>query len=405
MRLRKFVVALALTLFATVSYGENWPTWRGPRGDGISQEKDLIQTWPEGGPKLAWTAKVGEGYSTPIAVDGKLYIFTLKEGKEVLTCLDAATGKSVWTQSYGPGRTGGFPGTRATPTLEGNVLYTFGANGMLLAVKAGDGQEIWRVDVLKETGGKNIGWGTSSSPLVLDKDVIVQGSDGGSIAVAVDKETGKIKWLAEKGIGSYAAPTLIEVEGVKQVIILGGAKAYALAPETGKQIWSLLFQTQYNVNASTPIYRDHMLFISSGYNHGSQMIKVTATSAAKSWPEENKIVMAKFPSSILDGDVMYANSEGTLKCVSWPECQLKWESKGFNLGSGGSFVRVDDKLILLGETGVASLAQATAAGVTPLSQFTAFPKGKEIWTLPLIYSGNLYLKGGDELKCYTISAK
>lgn len=407
MRRGTLLLSLALALSAAVGYGENWATWRGPRGDGISQEKKLLEVWPEAGPKLVWSAKVGDGYSSPIAADGKIYIFTIKEGKEALTCLDAVTGKQFWTQSYGPGRLSGYAGTRATPTLEGNALYAFGANGVLLGVKATNGQEVWKLDVLKETGAKNIGWGTSSSPLVLEKEVIVQGGQGGPIAVAVDRITGKFKWRADrKGTSSYAAPILIEVDDVKQVIIFSAEGAHALAPDTGKQIWFVPFKTGPGVNAATPIYRDHHLFISGEYNHGCQMIKVTGTSGEKTWPEDRKEIMAKFPSPILDGDVFYVNSAGTLKCVSWPDCKVKWENNEARLGPGGSLMRVDDKLVMLGETGLAYLVKATPEGVTPISQFAAFPKGDNgIWSSPLVYNGKLYLKGGDELKCFNIAAK
>ncbi|MEI8197613.1 MAG: PQQ-binding-like beta-propeller repeat protein [Phycisphaerae bacterium] len=408
MRRSSLLLTLALTLSASLTFAENWPTWRGPRGDGISQEKNLLDSWPEGGPQLAWSAKVGDGFSTPIAADGKIYIYTIKEGQEALTCLDAATGKLVWTQPYGPAKPipNGYPGTRATPTLEGNAIYTFGTSGVLVGAKANNGQEVWKLDVLKETGAKNLGWGTSSSPLVLDKEVIVQGGVGGPIAIAADRMTGKIKWVADrKGTSSYAAPILITVDDVKQVIIFSGEGAHALAPDTGKQIWFVPFKTGPSVNAATPLYRDHQLFISGAYNHGCQMIKVTATSAEKTWPDDNKVVMAKFPSPILDGDAVYANSDGTLKCVSWPDCQVKWESRDFTLGPGGSFVRFDDKLITLGETGTACLLKATPEGVTPISKFIPFPKGNGYWSSPLIYKGKLYLKGGDELKCYNIAAK
>ena len=406
MRRTSLLLTLALSLTASLTYAENWPAWRGPRGDGISQEKNLLETWPANGPKQLWAANVGGGYSTPIAADGKLYFFGLKNDLDTLTSLDAASGKVLWTQSYGKGGPVNFPGTRATPTLDGPALYAFGALGDLICANAADGKEVWRINVLKETKAKNMNWGTASSPLVVGDEIIVQGGEGGPIALAVNKKTGAIVWLASAtGKSSYAAPILITVDDVKQAVIFAADGAHALDPATGKQIWFAEFKTKTPVHASTPIYHDHHLFISAEYGHGAQVLKLTATSAEKLWPADNNSLQAKFPSAILDGGVLYVNSSGTLKCVTWPDCQPKWEDKSLKLGAGGSFIRFDEKLISLGEGGTASLVKATADGCTKISQFDAFPKGKEIWSAPLIYSGKLYLHGGDELKCYDIAAK
>lgn len=411
---RKWAVALAglaaLALTPLVGYTEEWPKWLGPRGDGISHEQHLLAEWPAEGPKLLWSQTLGGGFSTPIAVNNKLYVYVTVGKVETLACLDAADGHVLWTKPYKEGlsSSGSHPGTRATPTLEGDRIYLFSSMGELACVKAADGDVIWSLNVLKETGAQNLMWGTASSPLVAGDVLYVQGGKGGPVAVAVNKNDGKILWKAsEKGVSSYAAPILIDVDGVKQLVVMGGQVAYGLNAQTGEKIWSVPFKTGPDINAATPIYRDHRLFITGEYGHGCQMLEVSATDAKRLWPEDRKTVQCKTPSPILDGNVLYANSSGTLKCVSWPEGEVKWEDKAkeLKLGPGGSLLRYDDKLILLGETGRAYLVKATPEGMAKISEFEAIAKGKEVWATPLVYNGRLYLKGNDDLRCYDISAK
>src|SRR5687768_8753579 len=110
---------------------EDWPKWRGPRGDGISRET-IAENWHEGGPKVLWSADVGLGFSSPIALQGKVYLFNMNDEKETLTCFDARSGEIVWSKEDADGGwTKSYPGARATPTLHGGSVYTYGGNGTL----------------------------------------------------------------------------------------------------------------------------------------------------------------------------------------------------------------------------------------------------------------------------------
>ena len=138
---------------------EEWPTWRGPRGDGIVREEGLLDRWPNGGPRKVWSRPVGIGFSSPIGFEGRVYLFSLEGDKETLVALDAETGKPAWTQGYEIGNSPDYAGTRATPTIEGNRIYTYGSTGMLVARNLPDGKELWRLDVLKASGRHRAGGG------------------------------------------------------------------------------------------------------------------------------------------------------------------------------------------------------------------------------------------------------
>lgn len=401
------LAAIGLLSFGGLSAcGADWPQWRGPKADNISTEEGLAASWPAEGPKELWKLDAGIGYSSPIVIADKLYLFTGVDGKDVLYCLDPGTGKVVWKHSYDNGYTAAFPGTRATPTVLDGKIYTYGGNSDLVCWNQADGKIDWRLNVMKETGaGKNLQWGTASCPLIVGDMIYVQNGDGGPVAVAVDRKTGKIVWQSEKGMGGYAHIIQVDVQGTKQLIVFGGKAVYGLNPQTGATIWKEGWETQYDVNATTPIYADGKLFLSTAYNTGHCAIfNLTATGATKAF--ESKDVTVRFQGTILDGGKLYANSEGTFKCVEWPTGKVLWSSKEPKLGMGGAILRIPGKrFIATSERGGLYMMQETDAGLKVIGEKKDAVEGKEVWATPLVYKGKVYVKGAKDLVCFDISGK
>lgn len=385
----------------------DWPRFMGPAGTGISQDK-IADKWPDAGPAKLWSAKVGKSYSSAVAKDDRLYFFSENDGTEVLTCFDANTGSIHWTQSYKGGYPrNDYPGVRATPTIDGDKIFTFGGAGVLVGRDLKTGNQIWTVDVMKTTGGKLLEWGQSSSPLVTGDMVVVQGGDGGNVAIAVNKADGKTVWMSEaKGKAGYAQVIAIEIEGKQQLIVFSGTHLIAMNAADGKTVWQQPWKTSYDVNAATPIYDGQgNLFIASAYNVGAGMFKITATSATKVWGPDRKI-QSKFQPSILDGKTLYTVSDekrGVIKAIEWPTNKVLWEAKDPQMGFGGSIVRVGDKLIAQTQKGEVALLKATPEAGEKISSFTPFEdmSGK-IWSMPVVYKGKLYVKGPDELVCFDV---
>ena len=407
MRSSGLITAVVLLVTAApVRAAEDWPKWLGPQGTGISPETGLAQQWPRLGPKQVWAKKVGVGHSSPVAVDGKVYLFHLANGRDHLTCFDAETGKVIWDQKYNNGWTGAYKGTRATPTIEkeDNRVYTLGGAGNLVCWELDSGKLKWALDVLKATGSRPLQWGQAGSPLIVEDRIFVQGGEGGHLCLAVDKRSGRALWQSQaRDKGGYAHIIQVEVNDKPQLIVFGGKAVYGINPRDGRTLWQEPWQTSYDVNAATPVYRDEHLFVSSEYGHGSMMLRLGGLGARKLW--EKKDIQCKFQPPILDGDYLYANSSGTLKCMSWPDGKVVWEARDRNLrlGPGGSMVRVGDKLITLSEQGKLSLVAAGPDGVKLLEQAELFD-GSEIWSTPLVYGGKLYAKGVNELVCVDLSA-
>ena len=385
---------------------EDWPKWLGPRGDNISKE-EVAAEWPADGPKQLWEAPVGEGHASPVAHAGKVYVFALNGDDEVLTCFDANSGAIALKQGYGIGKKADYPGTRATPTIEGDRIYTLGEDGELTCRQLEDGNEVWRTNVLRETGSRMLGWGCASSPLIVGDKIYVQTGEGGPIAVAVNKADGKVAWKSEaKNKAGFASLVHADVDGKPQILIFAGKALGGLDPETGKTLWSQDFHTRYDVNAATPVFHDGRALFTAEYDTGrAAMYEVKAKSAKKVW--ENKNLKSKFQPVVLDDGYVYGNDGGNVVCVKWDDGKLAWraQEKEFRLGSGGSLVRVGgDKLITLSEKGRLSLMQATPKAYKLLGQVELFD-ADQIWASPLVYDGKLYCKGRDQIVCLDVSGK
>jgi len=385
----------------------DWPKFMGPAGTNISREQ-IADQWPAEGPKKLWSAKVGKSYSSVVAKEDRAYFFSQDGGNEVLTCFDAAAGKAHWTQSYKGGYPkDDYPGVRATPVIDGDRIYTFGGAGVLVCRELSTGKELWNLDVIKATGAKLLEWGQSSSPCITGDLVVVQGGDGGAIAVAVNKTTGRGVWESQaKGKAGYAQIIAIEVEGKPQLIVFGGTHLYSMDPANGKTIWEHPWKTSYDVNAAAPIYDGQgNLFVSSAENVGAGMFKLTADKATKVWGPDRKL-QSKFQPSILDGKTLYTVADekrGLIKAVEWPTNKVLWESKDPQMGFGGSIVRVGDKLIAQTQKGEVALLKATPEACEKISSFTPYQdmSGK-IWSMPVVYKGKLYVKGPEELICFDV---
>ncbi|MFW6146300.1 MAG: PQQ-binding-like beta-propeller repeat protein [Planctomycetota bacterium] len=407
-RLPTIAVAAGILAIAALAAAEDWPKWRGPRGDNITSGDGLLTEWAGGGPREVWRVEVGAGYSTPVIVDDVIYLFTQAERTDTLVALSADDRRVLWRQSY---RTGfhdrRYSGTRATPTVEGDRIYTYGGGCDLTCWSRADGQIVWRTNILEKTGAtKGITWGAAGSPLIVGDVIYVQGGKDGPVAAAVNKTNGELLWKADApGPGGYATIAATTVDGRDQLLVFGGTTLYGLDPRRGETLWRLPYETQYQVNAATPIIRGGKAFITHGYNKGKgTLLALEPRSVSKVW--ENERIRSRFVTPILEGDVMYANSRGTLKCVRWADGSLVWacDDPKLNLGLGGSLIRAGDLLITLSERGMLSLVHATPDGWSLRGQVRLF-KEKQTWSTPVVYNGRLYVKGNRELVCLDIAAK
>ena len=433
MRMKAGLLIGLVSVIVPGAGAEEWPQWRGPRNDGIVREEKVADAWPAGGPKKLWEAQVGVGFASPVAIDGAVYVFTLDGDDDTLCAFDADKGTPVWKQQArslytgempGPAMAKDWTGTRASPVVEGDRIYTYGFRGDLICRERKTGKTVWHVNAVTETGTKPITWGQGSNPLIDGDTIYVQGGINGPTVVALDKKTGKLLWQSqnlppdttrddpddygkgETDKGGYAQPVLVDVQGTRQLIVFGGEALWAFDPKTGKTIWSQPWPTQYDVNAATPIYHEGRLFITSAYGKPPArcaQFELSPAGAKQVWT--NNQLTAKYQPPVLDGGHLYGNSEGTVRCLRWEDGKTVWTAKD-RINQGGSIVRIaPDKLLMLSDIGKATLARAAPQGYEKLAEAQVVERTGNAWSTPLVYRGKMYFKGRNDLVCYDAGGK
>jgi outer membrane protein assembly factor BamB len=389
---------LALLLLVTAALpleAADWPQWRGPQRNGISSETGW-QAWPVGGPKRLWSARVGEGFSSVAVNGGRLYTMGNAGGKDTVFCLAAGTGRVLWRHSY-PCPSGDYGGPRATPTVDGNHIYTLSREGQAVCLNAGSGARIWVRDLRRDTGAAPPNWGFASSPLVLGRLVIY---NVGAAGAALDKVTGRVVWKSGPGSAGYASPVGFTAGAGRGVAIFSGRALIGVDPATGRQLWQFPWDTQFEVNAADPIFSGDTVFISSNYNRGGALLRL-ARSGPPAVVWQNRNMRNHFNSCVLVDGFLYGNDENTLKCIDLRTGQERWRRRG--MGKGG-LIAANGHLITLTERGTLVLSRANPGQYTELAHASVL-RGT-CWTHPVLANGLLYCRSHEgELICLDLRAR
>lgn len=397
----KIALCLATVAFSALAFdlrADDWPNYLGPDFNGISKETGWTAHWPANGPKRLWKAKVGLGFASFSVANGRVYTTGNVNDKDIVYCFDANTGAELWKHSYpaplDPKYYQG--GTSATPTVEGERVYTFSKRGVVNCLDAAKGTVIWTKDLAEELKAEIPTWGFAGS-VVIEGDLAL--FNLGSAGAALDKKTGKVVWSSGPEASGYATPVPFSSGGQKAIVLALKDTVAAVTVKDGKQLWSFPWKTQYDVNAAVPILSGSKLFISSGYGHGGGVFDVSAKPPKKIW--ENKNMRNHMASSVLWKDHLYGVDENQLRCVVFDTGEVKWTDK---VSAKGALMMADGKLIVLSENGELLVADATPAGFKPISRVQLF--GKICWAAPVLANGKIYARnGGGDMVCLDVSGK
>jgi outer membrane protein assembly factor BamB len=400
---------LGLALVTSLQAGD-WPQWRGPNRDGKSTDTGLLKQWPEGGPKQVWKATdLGGGYSTPSVSQGRVFGSGYKGEDEYVWALDAKTGKEVWSTKTGPAeKKVGYPeGPRSTPTIDGDSLYTLSAGGNLMCLDTATGKERWQKDLKKEFGGRMMsGWGFSESPLVDgDKVVCTPGSVNGTV-LALNKKNGETIWQSKEltDKSAYASLMIANFGGVRQYVQLTDAHVAGIAAADGRLLWQADRRGRTAV-IPTPIISEEHVYVTSGYNVGCNLFKVTKSGENFKAEEvyANQNMINHHGGVILVGEHVYGHSDkGGWTCQDLKSGDVVWTNAGVGKGSisfadGFFFIRSE------GSKGTVALIEASPKGYKEHGRFEQPERTKkQSWPHPVIADGKLYLRDQDTLFCYEV---
>jgi outer membrane protein assembly factor BamB len=378
--------------------GPDWPNWRGPNYDGISQEKGFQTKWDQPPPKL-WEQEIGAAFSGITCVAGKVYTCGTRDKQQVLFCFDADSGKIVWKtpiEKEYKDRQGG-DGTRATPTFSDGRIYVLTPGGKLLCSDAATGKEVWSTQFKAKPQ-----WGYSASVLIEGKLAIATagGDDGGLLAL--DKETGKPVWKTDSAPISYSTPYPFDLDGQRCAACMLAKDTIVVNPKDGKQLWSTPWVTDYDINAATPIFSKGLLFLSSGYKTGSGAFKLTRQgdklTGQPVWEKQpNKVILGKFQSAVLSDGNLYVGDEKAFKCVDLATGKEKWSERGM---SNATVIIADGHLVVLTEGGELQIAKLSAEKYEPITKVPLLT-GK-CWTIPTLYNGRIYVRNLERIACYKL---
>ena len=407
---------LALCLIGSLSphsHAADWPHWRGPSRDDISTDSS---GWKDGKWHLteAWKANVGEGSTSPVVADGKLYTFGWKGNRDTLVCLDAATGKPIWSQSYpapkyarnSTGDKGLYSGPSASPEFdtETGLLYTMGIDGELRCWEAKTGKLSWRVnlyDKYKAPMRPKIGrrgrrdYGYTSAPLVQGRQLIVEvGGPTGNL-VSFDKSSGKELWrsTAKDPAGHTGSPVPITVDGNKCVAVLTISRLLIVSIEgdaVGATLASYDWLTDFANNIPTPAVLGQSIIITSAYNRFAiARLDVTAKGVKKIWEHESASGVC---SPVISKGKVYWAWRG-VHCLDFAKGTHAWT--GGKVGTQGSVIATaDDKLIALSNRG--DLLLVETATKSP-KRYTELASKKSLfrtdaWPHVVLAGGYLYCR-------------
>ena len=383
-------IALSLVLAAS-ALAADWPHYRGPNMDGSTAEK--ATPWSEDGPKELWRVQVGTGCASMTVVGNRLFTAGYRDGKEVVQCLDIATGKELWSHGWAA-KLGDYlfeGGPRATPTIDGELLYMVGADGHVACLATATGKPVWTKHLVKDFGGKHMDWGFCASPTIDGERVLIDCGGPGASTIALDKKTGATIWKAGDDEPGYGSVVLGAVDGKKTAVTFKAGAIVGNAAADGAPLWRFEWETPYKINAVTPLIVGDLIVFSSAYNHGAAALRVKDGKPERVW--FTKDLYAQFNSPVqfkgalfgIDGEV---GKRSALVCLDVQTGDEKWRARNVK---NGSLILAGDRLLILTEVGELVLADASAAAFKELAPRKKILPGR-CWVQPVLVNGVLFCR-------------
>ena len=364
--------------------GEDWVNWRGPNYDGHSRETGFVKSWD----KLdsVWAQDIGAGFSGISCANGRVYTCGTADGSQVLYCMKAENGKVLWKTAIGAGyrEAQGGSGPRSTPTIDGDRVYIMGAGGLVACCDVDSGSQVWSRQFKAVPQ-----WGYSGSVLIQGNLAIITAGGSGGGMQALDKTSGDDIWACGADSDSgYSTPYPFEFEGENYVCGFLGKSVVIAELKTGREVLSMPWKTDWNVNAATPIFHEGYLFLSSGYNTGCGLYRLSQKDkklkADEVW--RSKVLMNKFQTPVLYEGKLYSYDQKSFKCVDFMTGERVWQERGKH----GTVVMADGHLIALSQKGKLRIGRASPKGFEPTG--SAQILDDRCWTVPTLSNGRLYAR-------------
>jgi outer membrane protein assembly factor BamB len=382
-----------------------------------------LKTWPDSGPRQVWKTPLTAGFSAFSVADGKAFTLVSRSidgvKNEVCIALEAESGRELWAAPLGfakydgggdsgaPGNDGG-DGPRSTPAVDGNRVYALNAGLTLTCLDSKDGKTVWKKDLVKEYGARNITWQNAASPLLDGNLVFVCAGGEGQSLLCFHKTTGGLVWKGQSDKMTHATPVAGTILGHRQVIFFTQSGLVSVVPGTGQVLWRYSFPYRTSTAAS-PVVGGDIVFCSAGYGVGAGAVKITregnGLKATELWRRQNQLINHWSTSVYHDGHLyglfgFKQWEQVPLKCINLATGEEKWSKEGF--GQGGTIL-VDGSLITLAENGDLVVAEATPRSYHETARTRAVA-GK-CWNNAAVANGRIYARSTKEGVCLDVSGQ
>ena len=331
------VAASAVGLSGQAVAGTDWPQWRGQDRSGISAETGLLDEWPAAGPAGLWSASdLGGGFGSIAVRGGRIFVQGMRDGRSVVSALNRADGTPVWVKNLGTaGNNYQGSGPRGTPTVDGDRIYVLTENGDLACLRVGDGSVVWQRNILRDFGGRNLGWLISESPLVDGDRVFVMPGGRGAGMVALDKMTGRTIWVAKElsDRAGYASSIVADVAGVRTVMTLTATAGVGVRASDGKLMWRHRAAANNTANIATPVFHDDKVFYSAAYGTGGTLLGLRADSGEVRAQEiyRTRDLQNHHGGVVLINGYLYGFSNSILTCLEFATGEMMWRHRSVAL--------------------------------------------------------------------------
>ena len=414
MKLLLPVVVGCCWLSSTALFALDWPQWRGPDRSDVSKETGLLKQWPVAGPTRLWLDRnAGRGYSGFSVAGGKVFTMGIRDDMDAVFALDENTGQELWVTSLtaAPFTESHGDGPRATPTFDSGKIYALGGQGTLLCVEAATGKKVWSA-AMRDFGGVAPQWGYTESVLVDSNRVLCTPGGSRGAIVALDKETGKLLWQS-RGFtdpAQYSSIVPATFNGIPQYVQLTMRHVTGVRASDGEMLWQSPWPGQVAV-VPTPIVSEDLVYVTSGYGVGNKLVRVGPNNQVRDVYRQNTVLKNHHGGVVRVGDYLYGYSDqgqDAWVCQNFKTGTRVWASTA--LGKGALTV-ADGMLYCVDErTGTVVLADASPTGWKEHGRFRLNPQSRQrgpqgmVWTHPVVSNGKLFLRDQEFIFCFNIKA-
>jgi outer membrane protein assembly factor BamB len=404
------LLALSLIIGAFNGRAQVLSEWRGIGRTGVYPETGLLREWPGDGPTLLWhTQTLPKGNSSVALAHGTIYTTGVNDEQDVLVALDMS-GNAKWQVPYGRAWTASYPESRCTPTIDGDWVYVSSGFGDVACVNAHSGAIRWSRKASEEYQGAYGRWGLAESMLIFNDRVLFTPGGDRTTTIALDKSTGQTIWTSESlgDVPSYTSPVLIEWAGRTMAVNVTTNYIFGIDPSDGRIPWKFDFgkyASQRNNNINTPLYHDGYIFVTSGYDHKSVMLKLSDDANAVSLAWVDEVLDVHHGGAVKVGNYIFGsnwkhNTLGSWVCLDWKSGKVMYEKEWINKGS---IIAADGMLYCYEEkSGYIALVEPDPSGFKVVSSFKIPYGSGPHWAHPVIKDGILYIRHGEALMAYKV---